>query len=108
MDCLTPPAEQAHATDHGSGDRVQDELPRVCRIGAVLAEEEGTKQYAAKSGDRRAQYEGPGANGGEANAGAASRFWVAADGVYVAAEAGPLEQKCRSEEHTSELQSPCN
>src|SRR6266516_3771295 len=63
------------------------------RIGAVLTEEKGTEQYAAQAGGRGAQRERPGADGGEADAGAAGRFGVATDGIDVAAEAGPLEQE---------------
>src|SRR5215472_3437307 len=92
VDCLTPAAEEADPADDGCGDRVQDELAGVCGIGAVLTEEEGPEQYAAEACGRRAQCEGPGADGGEADAGAAGRFRVAADGIDVAAEAGPLEQ----------------
>src|SRR5258708_5130176 len=79
--------------DDGGGDRVQDELTGICRIGAVLTVEEGTEQYAAEAGGCRAQREGPGADGGEADTGAAGRFGVATDGIDIAAEAGPLEQE---------------
>src|SRR5215472_4578892 len=76
VDRLTPAAEEADPADDGGGHRVQDELTGFGRIGAVLTEEKGTEQY-----------------GGEADAGAAGRFGVAADGVDVAAEARPLEQE---------------
>src|SRR6516164_1610653 len=92
VDRLTPAAEEADPADDGGGHRVQDELTGVCRIGAVLTEEKGAEQYAAEAGGRGAQREGPGADGGEADAGAAGRFGVATDGVDVAAEAGPLGQ----------------
>src|SRR5205807_6030232 len=74
VDCLTPAPEEADPADDGGGDRVQDELTGVRRIGAVLTEEKGTEQYAAQAGGRRAQRERPGADGGEADAGAAGRF----------------------------------
>src|SRR5262252_2336256 len=93
VDWLAPAAEEADPADDGGGHRVQDELTGVCRIGAVLTEEKGTEQYAAEGGGRRAKREGPGADGGEADAGAAGRFGAATDGVDVAAEAGPLEQE---------------
>src|SRR5215469_9133838 len=93
VDWLTPAAEEADPADDGCGHRVQDELTGVCRIGAVLTEEKGTEQYAAEAGGGRAKREGPGADGGEADAGAAGSFGVATDGVDVAAETGPLEQE---------------
>src|SRR5215831_4176501 len=89
----TAAAEEADPADDGGSHRVQDELAGVCRIGAVLTEEKGAEQDAAQAGGRRAQREGPGADAGDADAGAAGRFGVATDGVDVAAEAGPLEQE---------------
>src|SRR5262249_61508688 len=86
-------AAEAAPADDGRGHRVQDELTGVRGIGAVLTEEKRTEQYAAEGGGRRAQREGPGADGGEADAGAAGRFGAATDGVDVAAETGPLEQE---------------
>src|SRR5579862_608436 len=92
VDGLTPAAEEADAADDGGGDGVQDELTGVGRIGAVLAVEEGTEQDAAEAGGRRAQREGPRTDPDQADAGAPGGLGVAADGVNVAAEAGPLEQ----------------
>src|SRR5579862_8228243 len=99
VDGLTPAAEEADAADDGGGDGVQDELAGVGRIGAVLTVEEGTEQDAAEGGGRRAQRETPDADLGEANAGAAGGFRVAADRVHVAAVAGPLEHDRPDAEH---------
>src|SRR5215472_16720934 len=109
VDCLTPAAEEADPADDGGGDRVQDELAGVCGIGAVLTEEKGAEQYAAETGGRRAQREGPRADGGETDAGAAGRFGVAADGVDVAAEAGPLEHnRPGAKDHEDDRDHPRN
>src|SRR5579862_5894624 len=93
VDGLTPAAEEADPADDGGGDGVQDELTGVGRIGAVLTVEKGAEQDAAETGGRRAQREGPGAHAGQADAGAAGRLGVPADGIQVAAEAGPLEHE---------------
>src|SRR5215472_2573894 len=93
VDCLTPAAEEADPADDGGSNRVQDELAWVGRVGAVLTVEERTEENAAEASGRRAQRESPGADGNEADASAARCFGVAADGIDVAAKAGPLEQE---------------
>src|SRR5579859_1905364 len=96
---LTPAAEEADPADDGGRDGVQDKLTGVGRVGAVLTVEEGAEQDAAESGGRRAQREGPGADAGDADAGAAGRLGVAADGIEVAAEADPPEHERPDAEH---------
>src|ERR1700732_2704752 len=92
-------AEEAGPADDRGGDGVEDELTGVRRVRAELAVEERAEQDPGDPRGDRAEDENPGPDGRQAHAGSSGCFGIAADGVDIAAEAGPLEQERPGAKH---------
>src|ERR1700732_3298678 len=99
VDRLTTAAKEAGAADGRGSDREEDELTGVRRVRAELAVEERAEQDAGDPRGDRAEDENPGPDGRQAHAGSSGCFGIAADGVDIAAEAGPLEQERPGAKH---------
>src|ERR1017187_8645553 len=99
VDRPAPSTEEAGAADDGGGDGVKDELAGVARVGAVLAVEERAEQDAGDPGGHGTENKGPRPDRGDPDPGSPRRLGVAADGIDVAAKAGPLEQQRQGAEY---------
>src|SRR5215467_1807644 len=99
VDGLAPAAEEAGATDDGRGHRQQHVA--VGGLDDVRGQRDLPRgeQHAGDPRGQGGEDEAPGSDGGKADPGSPRRLRVAADGVHVAAEAGPLQQDCRRGEH---------
>ena len=87
---LAPPAEEARAADDRRGDRVEEQ--RAAADVEVDGVQSRGQDHASDPGHRAGDQEDDDANAGDVDAGATSRFGIAADGVDVAAERCSLRQ----------------
>ena len=93
---LAPAAEEARAADDRRGDRVEEQ--RAAADVEVDGVQPRGQDDAAHAGHGARDHENDDPDAGDVDAGATSRFGIAADCVDVATERGPLCQEVQADE----------